>query len=384
MLDLNNGLRDVTFHMTGGNRIAQGTLTKSGNSSPFSPFVLRETNTHKQTGYWVPYHCARAVCATFCHPIAGALIPIFGPSFLQDCIPPESPLFGRMVIDERIVIDAKHEIAAYRHASLTLYPRQAAVTSHPRHGPHLSDVTRHGNTTITGFDHHQPHGYDNRGDLAMNNYYNNSYHPIQSMPWRPSTAGEAYGMSSSQTSPWNPANLAMRHDPMRAIDPHLRSESQDYPPLHGPPSSSTYNKRNLPGEDQLRPIHHYGDSSSQHKRMRLQYPDGNSFHNSPPHGASSYVAPDGPLPKTVPSMALTEVPFTYRQANETKHTTANTNNKKQPKPKTAMSKEKESSAYYTIEEVQAATALVRFHQPAQEAKEQSKQHQKRSKRAISV
>uniref|UniRef100_A0A0B7JH82 HTH APSES-type domain-containing protein n=1 Tax=Bionectria ochroleuca TaxID=29856 RepID=A0A0B7JH82_BIOOC len=74
MLDLNKGLRDVTFHMTGGNRVAQG--------------------------YWVPYQCARAVCATFCYPIAGALIPIFGPTFPDDCIRPGTTLFGRMVIDE--------------------------------------------------------------------------------------------------------------------------------------------------------------------------------------------------------------------------------------------------------------------------------------------
>ncbi|CAH0015566.1 unnamed protein product [Clonostachys rhizophaga] len=113
MLDLNKGLRDVTFHMTGGNRVAQG--------------------------YWVPYQCARAVCATFCYPIAGALIPIFGPTFPDDCIRPGTALFGRMVIDERLIREASHEITAYRHSSLSLTKRP---TSYPRQGYQPTEHSR--------------------------------------------------------------------------------------------------------------------------------------------------------------------------------------------------------------------------------------------------
>ncbi|CAH0048844.1 unnamed protein product [Clonostachys solani] len=108
MLDLNPGLRDVTFHMTGGNRVAQG--------------------------YWVPYQCARAVCVTFCYPIAGALIPIFGPTFPDECVRPDSAFFNRMVIDEHLIREASHEITAYRHSSLTLTKRPPALTSYPRQG----------------------------------------------------------------------------------------------------------------------------------------------------------------------------------------------------------------------------------------------------------
>lgn len=57
----------------------------------------------------MPYECAKAVCATFCHNIAGALIPIFGPSFPSLCIPPGSQDYQRMVIDHRIVEDAIRE-----------------------------------------------------------------------------------------------------------------------------------------------------------------------------------------------------------------------------------------------------------------------------------
>ncbi|KAK2018168.1 apses transcription factor Xbp1 [Colletotrichum eremochloae] len=80
MLSLNPGLKDITHSITGGAIAAQG--------------------------YWMPYECAKAVCATFCYNIAGALIPIFGPSFPSLCIPPGSPDYQRMVIDHRIVKDA--------------------------------------------------------------------------------------------------------------------------------------------------------------------------------------------------------------------------------------------------------------------------------------
>ncbi|KAI0132282.1 hypothetical protein BJ170DRAFT_239815 [Xylariales sp. AK1849] len=88
MLNLNPGLKDITHSITGGSIMAQG--------------------------YWMPYHCARSVCATFCHHIAGALIPIFGPDFPSQCIPPEAPEHGRMTIDPAIVIQSTREADHFR------------------------------------------------------------------------------------------------------------------------------------------------------------------------------------------------------------------------------------------------------------------------------
>lgn len=62
----------------------------------------------------MPYHCAKAVCATFCHHIAGALIPIFGPDFPMRCIPPESPEHGRMIIDPAIILESTREAGHFR------------------------------------------------------------------------------------------------------------------------------------------------------------------------------------------------------------------------------------------------------------------------------
>ncbi|KJR85833.1 uncharacterized protein SPSK_09156 [Sporothrix schenckii 1099-18] len=88
MLNLNPGLREITYSITGGSIMAQG--------------------------YWMPYSCARAVCATFCYHIAGALIPIFGPDFPSDCLPPQSSDFARMVIDPILVAEAARETELMR------------------------------------------------------------------------------------------------------------------------------------------------------------------------------------------------------------------------------------------------------------------------------
>ncbi|KAH7145767.1 hypothetical protein B0J13DRAFT_327157 [Dactylonectria estremocensis] len=83
MLGLNPGLKDISHSITGGSIAAQG--------------------------YWMPYSCAKAVCATFCYHIAGALIPIFGPSFPGKCFRPDSLEFGRMTIDPQLIGEATHE-----------------------------------------------------------------------------------------------------------------------------------------------------------------------------------------------------------------------------------------------------------------------------------
>lgn len=73
----------------------------------------------------MPFSCAKAVCATFCHHIAGALIPIFGPKFLSECVHPESPDHGRMIIDPEIVVEASREADMFRR----FYAEQSATPS---------------------------------------------------------------------------------------------------------------------------------------------------------------------------------------------------------------------------------------------------------------
>ncbi|KAI9761826.1 MAG: hypothetical protein M4579_000765 [Chaenotheca gracillima] len=77
MLSLNPGLRDICHSITGGALIAQG--------------------------YWMPFEAAKAVAATFCYHVRHALVPLFGPKFLNACVSPNDPSFGRMIIDQSIV-----------------------------------------------------------------------------------------------------------------------------------------------------------------------------------------------------------------------------------------------------------------------------------------
>ncbi|KAK5138639.1 hypothetical protein LTR04_004324, partial [Oleoguttula sp. CCFEE 6159] len=84
----NPGLRELSHSITGGALAAQG--------------------------YWMPYDCARAVCATFCAPIRWALTPLFGVDFLKDCMVEEDPAFGRFKIDSQIVRRCQREAETWR------------------------------------------------------------------------------------------------------------------------------------------------------------------------------------------------------------------------------------------------------------------------------
>ncbi|KKA28433.1 hypothetical protein TD95_003047, partial [Thielaviopsis punctulata] len=94
MLNMNPGLKEITHSITGGTILAQG--------------------------YWMPYECARAVCATFCYEIAGALVPIFGPQFPQECVHRDSNDYGNMTISAHIIHKAAHEAELFRRQYATI------------------------------------------------------------------------------------------------------------------------------------------------------------------------------------------------------------------------------------------------------------------------
>ncbi|RDL33765.1 DNA-binding of Mlu1-box binding protein MBP1 [Venustampulla echinocandica] len=106
MLNMNTGLKEITHSITGGALVAQG--------------------------YWMPYSCALAVCATFCAHIAGALIPIFGPTFPSQCVSPEAPEHGRMVIDQALVVQATVDANTYRQQYGSVSPKPRRDTYSPR------------------------------------------------------------------------------------------------------------------------------------------------------------------------------------------------------------------------------------------------------------
>lgn len=66
-------------------------------------------------GYWMPYSCARAICLTFAYPIRWALTPIFGPSFIRECLQPNTPGFARFKIDSETVRCAQMAMEGLRN-----------------------------------------------------------------------------------------------------------------------------------------------------------------------------------------------------------------------------------------------------------------------------
>ncbi|KAG9189040.1 hypothetical protein G6011_05908 [Alternaria panax] len=84
----NPGLKDISYSITGGALVCQG--------------------------YWMPYHAARAIAATFCYDIRWALTPVFGNDFPSTCLHPADPGFAKFLIDPAIVRYCVQETAHFK------------------------------------------------------------------------------------------------------------------------------------------------------------------------------------------------------------------------------------------------------------------------------
>lgn len=62
----------------------------------------------------MPFKAAKALALNFCWSIRFALVPIFGPSFPDDCTHPEHPLFKRFTIDNGIIQDCTREAEGWK------------------------------------------------------------------------------------------------------------------------------------------------------------------------------------------------------------------------------------------------------------------------------
>lgn len=64
----------------------------------------------------MPYACARAICLTFCYNIRWALTPIFGPSFVKECLRPDHSGFARFKIDTEVIRCATLEAEGWKNS----------------------------------------------------------------------------------------------------------------------------------------------------------------------------------------------------------------------------------------------------------------------------
>ncbi|KAK0375530.1 APSES transcription factor Xbp1 [Colletotrichum limetticola] len=231
MLSLNPGLKDITHSITGGAIAAQG--------------------------YWMPYECAKAVCATFCYNIAGALIPIFGPSFPSMCVPPGSPEYQRMVIDHRIVEDAIKDADRSRKVQHRALPPMTLGhmpnIERRRMRPLRDDRRLRLNTTrlMSPYsDNDGEGGTHSCPDSASSNAsdgvgYSYGYHQTPARHSQPPTSG------------WVAAN---RPEPYRLADEIYRTAHTPHPYLSAVPRFTPLNNRHTPAPrppwSQKRPVNH--------------------------------------------------------------------------------------------------------------------------------
>jgi hypothetical protein len=62
----------------------------------------------------MPYQAAKAIAATFCWYIRWVLTPVFGDDFLEMCLHPEDPGYGRFLIDPKIVQECTDETNRFK------------------------------------------------------------------------------------------------------------------------------------------------------------------------------------------------------------------------------------------------------------------------------
>lgn len=191
----------------------------------------------------MPYHCAKAVCATFCHKIAGALIPIFGPEFPALCTPAEAPEYSRMIIDPTLIMESTREADYYRRlysssTSSSGSRNDNVNTASPKHdrrvfrGPYdENSSSRHNNPryrirkTYTsmprpGSESTSPYATDTEGEispatdrssLARDHHSHHQPQHFLESPQIPSMLAPL--RPGHSTSGWTPANIPRSHAP---------------------------------------------------------------------------------------------------------------------------------------------------------------------------
>ncbi|KAI0863688.1 hypothetical protein F4860DRAFT_501683 [Xylaria cubensis] len=211
MLNSNPGLKEITHSITGGSIMAQG--------------------------YWMPYQCAKAVCATFCYNISGAMIPIFGPDFPTLCTQVDAPEYSRMIIDPAIIIRSTREAEYYRHVYSNTASgnrndspkRSRRVFRNPYDESRHQSQYRIQKTCIsTPGSENSPYTTDTDGETSpvtdRTNLTRDSPHPRLSLfPHSPTSSMITTLRSSpacSGSSRWTPVNVPNPLSPFRPQDEH--------------------------------------------------------------------------------------------------------------------------------------------------------------------
>ena len=72
----------------------------------------------------MPFEAAKALAATFCWKIRYALVPVFGPDFIDCCIDPADPIYKRFSIDPFLIQRCSSTMEAIRAKHADFRPRR--------------------------------------------------------------------------------------------------------------------------------------------------------------------------------------------------------------------------------------------------------------------
>lgn len=219
----------------------------------------------------MPYQCAKAVCATFCYHIAGALIPLFGPDFPSQCIPPEAPEHGRMIIDPAIIIQSTREADHLRRlysntvtSAANKSPKRdrkifRSVYDDGRHHPRHR-IRRH------FINRDSPYSTDTDGEIPakVDRSIPNHAHHDSILPIAPHRTSHG----------WTPANVTSHHQDVLAPSPWLSSvprftSTQSYPEHHDlqPQPHSLPTAHSPPPSYPRHYHHHHHNHRAQHEHL---------------------------------------------------------------------------------------------------------------------
>ncbi|KAK4991477.1 hypothetical protein LTR66_006545 [Elasticomyces elasticus] len=255
VLNANPGLRDLSHSITGGALAAQG--------------------------YWMPYDCARAVCLTFCFPIRWALTPIFGPTFINECVPTSNPTFARFKIDPQLVKAAASEAKQWRSSSRSGTPMSAFDT------PTFNKVKTQTSLSTSTFKNLRPR--KGKSTVAADNYDGDSdtdnRRYMESPAVSPKTIATSWTSVNRPRAPPSPPNNS----------PVDRPDNLAYSLLTSPPTwASPAAQTTIQTEGQKTP-------PTKRRRSNVDEDYGDEVENSSTSASSPEVLPSKKQRLTVPS-----------------------------------------------------------------------------------
>jgi hypothetical protein len=237
--------------------------------------------TAVETGYWMPFDCARAVCATFCFHMAGALIPIFGPRFPSECIPPDAPEHGRMIINPLIIAQAARDADGYRHSS-TVSCGPKPLPNRPQHYQAPNNASN-----PTSMQHYRPPASQPpTPDIDRSRLCYGSHHPPDS-PYTTDTDNEL-GFNRQYQYSRAPGHI-------RSMHPNHGWTSADAPM----PGLSHYYTDHFGASPFLSAVPRFAPGPPQHHRQYQRLPPMQPHSSDPWHGGgpqAQHLLPQGKRP----------------------------------------------------------------------------------------